>query len=219
MNDSELPVAENLRLGRRKEPVPFYREAVNRRSFLGLTGKLMVFVGLVSLGLSVGMRRARADYPNYNEWKNEANPLTESRCGIYDPDIWYGHDGNNQGWTNYPSIQEGTCSDDACVGTDDALMGAFYCTTCAEANPYAPVKWHFNGTRGNVTYGDFVPSVCDPNGGGPKDAWRWKIDACQGCSPAVYRCHDGWKRHPNGTPELTICQALVACDGAVYQPC
>lgn len=213
----ELPAAGELPPGRDAEPTPGYPTHVDRRGFFALAGKLLLLVGLFSIGLATRARRAHADWPSYDEWINDDDPLRASACGQYDPDFWYGNDRDNNGWR-----EPGTCTDDVCVGASDELMGPDFCTQCSERGDESPIQWHFRGRRGDYTYGDWSGGICDPGRFpyvGGRDAWRWAVSSCGDCAPAVFRCHDGYKRYPSGATELTICQALVACNGDKYQPC
>jgi hypothetical protein len=117
-----------------------------------------------------------------------------------------------------PYNYNATC-EEACFGFAPHQMDPFYCATCAEqsADPVnnPSYNWHFVGTRGSLQYMDREPDVC-----AGKDAWKWKIEGrCGNCrESAVFRCHDGFKRHPDNTLEPTICQGLVSCDNELT-PC
>jgi len=213
----DLPVADELAPGRAGDATPGYPVKIERRSFLAWSAKLLLLVGIVSLGLTTRARRAQADWPNYNEWVNTADPLRRSACGRFDPDFWNGFDGNDNGFRN-----PGDCTDDTCVGVSDDMMGASFCTQCSERSSQTTIGWHFRGTRGGYTFGDLSPNICNPNTSpyvGSRDAWRWAVASCGSCAPAVFRCHDGYKRYPDGSANKSICQALVGCNGNAYQPC
>jgi hypothetical protein len=111
-----------------------------------------------------------------------------------------------------------TC-DEACFGFAPHHMDPFYCATCDEqaADPVnnPSYNWHFVGSRGSIQYMDREPDVC--NG---RDAWKWKVGACNDCAEsAVFRCHDGYKKYPGRSYwDATICQGLVSCDGRLT-PC
>jgi hypothetical protein len=200
----ELPVVEEMPRGRRVAVDTGYgdRSRFDRRQALGFAFKAGVFVGLTMLGLFRSVRRAAADFPY------RAHPS----CGSYDPDIWNGFDGNDNGW-----FEPGTCAEDACVGVPPDAMGSWFCTTCAEVDAHNPYGWHFTGRRGPFLYGD-QPDLCTV-GGNVRDAWKWQVSSCLECEPAGFRCHDGWKLYPNGDVVLTVCQALVECSGEAYAPC
>jgi hypothetical protein len=211
----ELPVADALPPGRAGEADDAYPLEMPRRSFFALSGRLLLLVGLFSLAFTTRARRAHADYPNYDEWVNDSDPLGGSACGRFDPDTWYGFDGNNNGYR-----EPGDCMDDVCVGTGDDLMGPGFCTQCSEQSAQSPLGWHFRGARDDYKFGDLSPNACDPDPrAGTRDAWRWAVSSCGQCAPAVFRCHDGYKRYPDDSSELTICQALVGCNHNPYQPC
>jgi hypothetical protein len=114
-----------------------------------------------------------------------------------------------------PYDYDATC-DEACFGFAPHQMDPFYCATCAEqaADPAnnPSWNWHFVGTRGSMQYMDREPDVC-----AGKDAWKWKINgACGNCQESsIFRCHDGYKKHPDGTIEPTICQGLISCDNTL----
>ena len=205
----DLPVAAELPQGRTAVSYGgFYRDPASRRSFLMLTVRVAALVGLVTLGLFRSVRRAYGAV-TYTEHVNASNPRTASACGNYDPDTWFGNDGNQNGFH-----EPGECTDDACVGASDAEMGNSFCVKCNEVSANNPYGWHFVGFRGQRQYGDHS-NVCTVNGVN-RDAWRWKINNCAGCNTAVFRCHDGWKRDPNEFHDLTVCQALVYCNGTLH---
>jgi hypothetical protein len=200
----DIPVVELMARGRSADGYELYTAGTNRysrRGVIELGLKLGAFLGLVMLGLFRPVRAA-ADFP-YQE---------HASCGPYDPDFWNGNDGNNNGWA-----EPGTCRDDACVGTSDDLMGVYMCTGCREISERSLLGWHAVGQRGRFTLGD-TTDICSV-GGIAKDAWQWSVANCPPCSPAVFRCHDGWKLDPIGTLSLTICQALVTCNGQPHQQC
>jgi hypothetical protein len=170
---------------------------------------------MFSLALTTRARRAHADWPNYDEWVNSGDPLRSSACGRFDPDYWNGNDGNNNGYRD-----PGTCTDDTCVGTSDEHMGPSFCTQCSEQSTQSPLGWHFRGARDHYKFGDLSPSNCDPDERlGTRDAWRWAVSSCAGCAPAMFRCHDGYKRYPDGSADWTVCQAMIGCNGNPYTPC
>src|SRR3954463_16571230 len=104
----DLPVADALPPGRPGPGDDAYPVQMPRRSFLVLSGRLLLLIGLFSLAFTTRARRAHADFPNYDEWVNQTDPLRGSACGRFDPDYWYGFDGNNNGYR-----EPGDCMDDA----------------------------------------------------------------------------------------------------------
>ncbi len=192
--------------------------SMERRSLLKLAMAGGAFVGMMMLGLFSNVRRAAAQN-NYVE--HGAGTLGGSFCGSYDPDTWGGYDGSQNGYRDPGGV--GECDDDACVGAPDLYMGKLYCATCGEiaASPSTNFwGWHMTGNRFGNTLGDYTPDICyNPQAGFSADAWRWEISTCEGCTPAVYRCHDGWKQEPDSTNHFTICQGLVVCNGSLHDPC
>jgi hypothetical protein len=203
----DLPVVELMPHGREPAAASVYdrRGPLHRRDVLRLGMRVGVVIGLAMLGVFKSVRRAAADFP-YRE---------HSSCGRYDPDVWNGFDGHNDGF-----FEPGTCNDDACIGVPDDAMGLWYCVSCAEVSAHNPYGWHFVGRRGPFVYGD-ATDVCSPDAVGvdPRDAWTWQIPTCESCTPALFRCHDGWKLDPAGEVTSTVCQGLVECNGSPYQPC
>jgi hypothetical protein len=110
-----------------------------------------------------------------------------------------------------------TCQE-PCFGFAPHQMERWFCASCGEQaadpnnNPW--FNWHYVGTRGStIFYQDREPDIC--NG---KDAWKWKINNCEGCAEAVFRCHDGYKRPDTQTYwEPTICIGKISCDGTLTQ--
>jgi hypothetical protein len=203
-DNDDVPVVELMPRGRVADGYVLYAAGsqYSRRSVIELALKLGAFLGLAMLGVFRPVRRAAADFP-YQE---------HASCGSYDPDFWNGNDGNDNGWA-----EPGTCRDDACVGSSDDLMGWYLCTGCGEVSERSLIGWHAVGQRWAVSLGD-TTDICSL-GGVAKDAWRWSVANCPPCSPAVFRCHDGWKLFPDGTLSLSVCQALVACNGQPHNPC
>ena len=211
----DLPAADELPNGRPSDDVDIYPSRMSRRGFFSFSARLLLLVGLASLALTTKVRRAEADFPNYDEWVNSTDPLGSSACGRFDPDYWYGFDGNNNGY-----FEPGACTDTACVGVSHEHMGAWLCTQCNEQSDQSPLGWHFRGARDQYKYGDLSPSDCDPDQRqGTRDAWRWAVSSCAGCAPAMFRCHDGYKRYPDGSSDYTVCQAMIGCNDAPYSPC
>jgi hypothetical protein len=201
-----LPVAAELPRGREATPSRYDRRwRPTRRDVLGIGMRATVVVGLAMLGVFKSVRKAAADYPY----------ASHPSCGRYDPDYWNGFDGKNDGF-----FEPGTCQNSACIGVPPEAMGAWYCTTCAEVGPHNPYGWAYTGVRGPFLYGD-ATDVCSPDAAGvdPRDAWKWQISTCEECTPALYRCHDGWKFDPGGEVIATVCQGLVECNGSLYAPC
>lgn len=215
----DLPVIEGAEIGAIGPDLEGYDidRAVPRRSMLKLMLAGGTFVGFTMLGLFSNVRRAGAA-ASYTE--HGAGTLGGSFCGTYDPDDG---DGNNNGWSDPGGV--GECNDDACVGTPDLYMGSWYCSNCHDVaqdqtgdNPF---QWHVSGSHrypgSGFVYGDYPNDVCTVNSI-DADAWRWEISSCGSCTPAVYRCHDGFKDDSAGH-HFTICQGLVVCNGALWDPC
>lgn len=186
--------------------VSAHSDLFDRRRVIRLLVGCAATVGFTMLGMFRNVRRASA-YTEYGAGSQN------SFCGSYDPDTWYG--GTTQNGYHDPA----GCQDGACVGASQAEMGRYLCVKCAEVSGSNPNQWHFVGSRtGGYTYGDHT-NVCSPQSPA-RDAWRWKQSACGFCAPATWRCHDGWKRDPDGTfHSLTICQGLVYCNGTFYTGC
>ena len=76
-----------------------------------------------------------------------------SSCGRYDPDIWNGFDGNDNGFYSRFS-RAGTLRRRRVHRCSRRRDGSWYCTTCDEVGPHNPYGWHFTGRRGPFLYGD-----------------------------------------------------------------
>jgi hypothetical protein len=203
----ELPIVADGGRGRAPTARSSYdgRARVGRRALFGTSVRIGAVAGVTMLGLFRSVRRAAAD----------TGYAAHPSCGRYDPDRWNGFDGNDNGF-----VEPGTCDDDVCVGAPDDAMGSWYCVACEEVDANNPYGWHFTGRRGPFLYGD-ATDLCSINGVGidPRDAWKWQVSTCGDCTPAVYRCHDGWKLDPGGEVTATVCQGLVECNGSLYAPC
>jgi hypothetical protein len=121
-------------------------------------------------------------------------------------------------WTDCAGHNDTNGCDAPCIGFPLDQMATWYCASCDEqaADPtHNPAwNWHFTGTRGSITYGDYTPNICGT--AGKRDAWKWSIQsACRQCDDNItFRCHDGWKKYdPNGPLTPTICEGIIACDG------
>jgi hypothetical protein len=127
-----------------------------------------------------------------------------------------GHVGS-EGYQIYNPSNDRTC--------DGLASGA---GTCSE--PCGPSKIHVSACHPDSDHkagyhkdtGDWAlrPNACDGDTGiDPNaDGWRWEPGAdCDGCSPAQFRCHDGWHRHAGDPPSpvtewhKSVCAKRIVC--------